>query len=188
MLLSRQDNPFLLYSQGGVMPGNLLLPKFLPKTIVRECVDMAVKTLLDSFQNRIKRQMFHIVVLVPAMAADNERKWPNYPLQPYPIFEFSYGQRDEWPHPFDEIAQCKALQLWHDRNDGGTDIMPHLLFANDTPFWGGVKRSGIVVTCSGLQPWFDRMLAGIIADMCIARAYDNWMQGQDRANKVDLLT
>jgi hypothetical protein len=144
--------------------------------------------------------MCHIVVLVPAMKDDRANdypSWPNYPLQAQLLYEESRhkicnimagpGTDNAWPHKFDDIARCKALQLWHDRNDDRTDIKPHLLFPGDTPFWGGVKRDGIVVTVSGFQPHFDKMISGMIADMCIAMAYDDWLESKDRKTDVDFL-
>jgi len=72
-----------------------------------------------------------------------------------------------------------ALQLWHGRNDDRTDRIPHLLFPGDTPCWGGVKRHGIVVTCSGFQPHFGKMFSGMVADMCIGLSYNAWDQTKD---------
>jgi hypothetical protein len=129
----------------------------------------------------IKRQTFHVVILVPKMLV-GVGNYPDYPILPHLLAEQSWGDKKEWSYDYAEIAQCKALQLWHGRNDGGTDIKPHLLFSNDTPFWGGVKRDGIVVACSGVQPYFDRMIAGMTADVCIAYAYHAWMLSKDKAD------
>src|SRR3989338_7336273 len=70
----------------------------------------------------------------------------------------------------------KELQLWHDRNDDRSEIIPHLLFPGDAPFWGGAKRRGIVVACSGIQPWLDKLVSGMVADLIVAIAYNAWMQ------------
>jgi len=163
----------------------LLTPKFLTAKIAEEAVghvlDTIYKTGVTRFLNR--EQMCHVVVLVPAMErplfAEAGTKWTNYVTQPHFLYHHSVG-RTRWPYRFDDIASSKALQLWHDRNDGQADIMPHLLFSGDAPFWGGVKRSGIVVTCSGVQPYFDRMIAGMAADMCIGLAYHAWMESDDK--------
>ncbi|PIQ68706.1 MAG: hypothetical protein COV91_02745 [Candidatus Taylorbacteria bacterium CG11_big_fil_rev_8_21_14_0_20_46_11] len=85
-------------------------------------------------------------------------------------------------------CEGKAIQLWHDRNDDRTNIMPHLLFSGDTVYWGGVKRHGIVVACSGVQPWFDKMFSGMIADMLVGIAYNAWMLSEDKRQGVDFLT
>ena len=124
---------------------------------------------------------------MPDERAEDYPSYPNLPLKPHVFYEHSFG-KEEWTHKFDDIARCKALQLWHERNDDRTDCRPLLLFPGDTPFWGGVKRHGIVVACSGVQPWFDKMISGMVADMIDAYAYNEWMESEDRKNAVDFLT
>ena len=155
-----------------------LQPKFLTLEIANLAVSLAVNTVFDGavISSLINRKMCHVIVLAPAM---EEGVWPNCTVKPFALCERSFGQAYMWPYPFDRIARCKALQLWYGRNDGGTDCQPHLLFPGDTPFWGGVKRQGIVVACSGIQPHFDRMIAGMVADLCIGMAYDAWMTSAD---------
>jgi len=150
----------------------ILYPAFLTEEIAERAVNNTL-LVIESMQNFLPHMMCHIVILVPVMNYDQD-DYPNHPIEPSVLYEYSLGDPKKWPHNFASIARCKALQLWHDRNDGRTDCMPHLLFFGDTPFWGGVKRRGIVVACSGFQPHFDKMFSGIIADMCIGMAYDRW--------------
>ena len=84
--------------------------------------------------------------------------------------------------------RCKAVQLWTGCNDGRAGVVPHLLFPGYTPYWGGVKRDGIVVACSGVQPWFDRMISGIVADTIIALAHDAYENDEERKSGVDFLS
>lgn len=171
----------------------LLLPKFLTEEIVKSAAYTAIKSvkelLFTQVATKIKIETCCIVVLVPAMKDDRATEyadWPDYPIRPHPI-EYCYhkdvGVKPPWLERFRSIAQCEALQLWHGRNDGGTDIMPHLLFPGDTPFWGGVRSSGIVVACfGGLRPHFHRMIAGMTAELCIALAYDAWENSFDKTD------
>jgi hypothetical protein len=169
----------------------MLTPKFLTADVAQVAVKMAKLAMSYSpMVNMLSRQMFHIVVLVPSMVDDRAEdypSWPNYAIEPHLLYDESVGDKEKWPHKFDDIAQCKALQLWHDRNDDRTDSMPHLLFPGDTPYWGGVKRRGIVVACSGVQPYFDKMISGIVADMSVAIAYHEWMTSDDKKSGVDFL-
>jgi len=141
--------------------------------------------------NLLKRHHCHIVALVPAMEdarKANYPSWPNYPTQAYPLYQKSVGNKSKWEYPYDEIAMCKALQLWTDRNDDRTAPIPHLLFPGDTPFWGGVKRRGFVVTCSGVQPWFDKMISGFTSDGIVALAHDAFINDKEVQEGVNFLS
>ena len=169
-------------------------PKFLTKELAKIAVQQVLAAVMDPsspLSTLIKRQACHIVIVVPSMvdqAVAGHAVWHAGPLFPFVLYEQSVGNRESWTAKYDEVAHCKALQLWYERSDGATDIMPHLLFTGDTPYWGGVRRGGIVVTCSGIQPWFDRMIAGMVADMIIALAYNAWMTSEDKKSGVDFLT
>ncbi len=157
------------------MKGDIILkPYFLTEKIAGDSIAYVLNIIADLFDKKeLKHLDFHMVILVPSMKVDR-LDYPNYLVEPSILYEFSSGDKNKWEHKFDEIAQCKALQLWHGRNDGRTDCIPHLLFPEDTPWWGGVKRQGIVVACSGFQPHFDKMFSGLVADMCIGKAYNEW--------------
>jgi hypothetical protein len=169
----------------------LLTPKYLTKKVAEKAVTIAVEMAFDhSEMPPMKRRQCHIVVLVPAMKDDAYKEfceWPNYPTKPFPLYQKSIN-KNLWEHPYDNIARCKALQLWTDRNDDRTASIPHLLFPGDTPFWGGVKRRGIVVTCSGVQPWFDKMISGLTADIMVALAHNNYECDEERKSGVDFLS
>ncbi|MEX1027292.1 MAG: hypothetical protein WD049_04695 [Candidatus Paceibacterota bacterium] len=160
-----------------------LRPKFLDEVVIHQIIDAIAHVVMDEFP--IKRNTLHVVVLAPQKLVEGE--YPNCSITPYIAGERSYYP-EEWTHNFKDIARSKANQLWYGQNDGGCEIQPHLLCSGDTPNWGGVKRKGIVVACSGVEPYFDRMISGMVADGCIAMARDNWETGGDKVNKVDSLT
>ena len=170
------------------------MPKRLtPTFLTKEVADLAIQTVLNAVFDvnggidiLLDRRMCHIDVLVPSTQHDDDR-WMPRQIEPLLLHEHSVSP-DEWPHGFGLIARSKATELWDGQNDGRTDCQPHLLFSGDTPFWGGVKREGIVVACSGIQPHFDRMIASMIADMCVALAYNAWKISEDNARGVDFLT
>ncbi len=167
-------------------------PKFLTVEIAKTAVDAMLRATMcnPEILKLLKRRDCHIVILVPSTEDARDADfpdWPNYELKPHCLYEHSVGDKKEWKFNFDDIARCKALQLWQGRNDDRSDVIPHLLFAGDAPFWGGVKRQGIVVTCSGVQPWFDKMIAGMIADMLIGLTYNAWMTSDDKKNDATFL-
>lgn len=173
-----------------------LTPKFITETHARMVADHVLKhTLLEEDRligRYFKRQEGHLVILVPSMDDVREADypdWPNYPIRPHLLHEQSVGEKDEWEYPFDEIARCKALQLWQGRNnDGQTDSNAHLLFPNDTPYWGGVYRHGFVVAFSGVQPWFDQMISGMTADMLKAVGREAFETSDDKVDGLSFLT
>lgn len=171
----------------------VLTPKFLTKEIARAAVKAAYKAVFDEggeLYNVLqpRRHQCHIVILVPGMidhVDEDYPEWPNYPTRPVLLYEETFlDGKGALEGPYDDIARCKALQLWTGRNDDRTDIVPHLLFKGDAPFWGGVKRRGLVVTCSGVQPWIDKLISGMVADMLVSMAHADWKREPD----TDFLT
>lgn len=148
------------------MESKLLTPKYITKEVCEAAVHLALRAVMEegsSLHGVVRQQFCHISILVPGM--ENEgRTYPEWPIHPVLIYEEKVGDTTEWKGEYDQIAQFKALQLWHDRNDEKPGINVQLLFPGDTIYWGGVKRHGIVVTCSGIQPYFDQLIAGIVAD------------------------
>lgn len=184
-----------------------LMPKFLTQEMARKAIEhvWAVIVCGGTYHAFIpKRRACHIVVIAPEMEVPNDGEpetYPNYPLKPVILHEQSFGVVDpdsndydqadpemRWTANYADIARCKAFKLWNNQNDGRTDILPHLMYSGDSPFWGGVKREGIVVACSGVEPWFDRMISGIVADMLIAGSYHAWMSSKDKKEDLDNLT
>lgn len=170
---------------------NLSSPAYLNAKMAEAAVEAVVEAILNppvgsklgeaSNFLRPKRKQCHVVVVVPGTSGtiepDSCPDWMEQrQVKPLVLFEKSFfGGRDELDATFGSFARLKAHQLWYDRNDDRTGILPHLLFQGDTVYWGGVKRLGIVVTCSGIQPYIDKMISGMVADMLVAMAYEAWM-------------
>ena len=63
------------------------------------------------------------------------------------------------------FARAKARVSWRTGRDSH-DVLtpaPHRLEPGDTLLWGSVCVDGIVVAVSGMQPWYDEALAGMVA-------------------------
>lgn len=172
-----------------------LTPKFLTNEVAEAAVNMVLGGILfNSMLDQVakKDRVGHIVILVPSVAdvrAEGYPDWPNYPIQPFLLYEKSIGDKDKWTGKYDEIARCKAQQLWRGQNtDGNTDNMPHLLFPDDTPYWGGVKRHGLVVAFSGDKSYLDQMISGMVADALKAIARFEWESSSDKTEKLSFLS
>ncbi|MFA6503172.1 MAG: hypothetical protein WCT45_02870 [Candidatus Paceibacterota bacterium] len=141
-------------------------PSFLNKLIAEQAIQAAVKTAFATLP--VKRQMLHVVVLAPQYSGDEH--YPCNEPKPFILAELSFGDKTQWPHPFDEVARKKAQQRWYDRSDGGS-VKPHLLLPGDTPFWGSAKRDELVAAASGVEPWGDLAVASMTIDLCLALSY-----------------
>lgn len=173
----------------------LTSPAYLTAEMAQAAVEAVVEAILNpppggklaaaSTFLRPKRNQCHVVVVVPgtvgSIEPDSSSDWMEQrQVKPHVLFEKSfYGGRSELDATFGTFARLKAHQLWYDRNDDRTGILPHLLFEGDTVYWGGVKRLGIVVACSGIQPYIDKLISGMVADVLVAMAYETWMTSAD---------
>lgn len=148
-------------------------PRFLTVETCEVAVKIALRAVMDEgspLHGVVKRHCCYIVVLVPGIQPLGHAFSDN-PIRPVCIYQQGFGDRQMWSADYDKIAWSKALHLWQGRNDEKPGIERHLLFPGDTVYWGGVKRHGIVVSCSGVQPNYDQLIAGIAADSIKALAY-----------------
>ncbi len=170
----------------------VITPKFLNANVAERALDLVVTGIFYSSQMKdvLNKHMGHIVVLVPSIKvvpAGADRNVQT--VLPFLLATRDIGDKSQWTSPYDKIALNKGTQLWYDRNaDGATDCQPHLLYLGDTPYWGGVKRHGIVVACSGVQSFFDQMLSGMVADAIKAFARFEFETSEDKLQKRAFLT
>lgn len=172
--------------------------RIAPKYLTRDIAEFAVSLVLDGAMHNsqmdgiINGHMCYVVILVPSVQDKHQvddLNWLDNPISPLCLYEVGIGERTQWTYEFDRIARNKALQLWRaESTEGNTDPMPHLLFSNDTPFWGGVKRHGIVVAVSGVQSFFDEMLSGMIADAIRGLAKFQFENSEDKKDGRSFLS
>lgn len=145
-------------------------PAFLDASTAMLCVQRAVKLVFDNFEP--KRKHCHVVILAPQLVRETGGNYPwSYATQPFTLCESSEG-KGNWEHKYDEIAQCKALQLWQGRNTGGAMLQTPatLMFPGDTVYWGGDIMEGVVGACSGIEPHFDQLIARVSLAQIVALA------------------
>lgn len=94
------------------------------------------------------------------------------------LAERSFGDRETWEHPYDEIAVEKYdLSVRTGLNSRLVQLtQPLLLRSGDVIYWGSVVVGDLVVACSGVQPWFDEAFARTIAAFCQALAESKQVQ------------
>ena len=142
--------------------------KFLTHQLADQVARQTVMHVLSNFP--VSRQEGHIVVLAPQLLKDEIKRFPaNYTLTPTVLYQNSFGERDNWEHRYDEIAQCKSLQLWQRRNTpSNMTSQAYMLFDDDTPYWGGHSEGLLTVAFSGVQPFFDQMISKMVVAQLIA--------------------
>lgn len=160
-----------------------LFSKFITLEIITRAIEDAQACIdVHKIPSASDRQNFHIVILGPKLVSTG-RGYPNdVYLEPHLYHEESFGDVEDWRFDFRAIARCKALQLWDGTNPGGSQLNPpaHLLFSGDTPFYGGDKMEGLVCACSGLPPYYDKLVARVVLSSIIAQVHDALENSDDK--------
>lgn len=141
--------------------------------LTQEVARQAVGFVLPALQPLIEGGTFkcgdlHIVIANPSVAAGSmtESQWYEGGI----LYEHSVGERSAWQFPFDKIARSKCHLSW--RYVMPTQVLqalaPHLLNAGDTVYYGSAVRDGLVVACSGVQPFYDQMVSAWVLEACRA--------------------
>lgn len=116
---------------------------------------------IDELLKKAKRQHCHIVIMNPQI-----KPWDSYSaFKSTILYEESIKDGQEWKYPYAEIARSKAEQAWR---NGQSNIItrmlaPATLKKGDTIYWGSFEYYGVIVACSGVEPWFDMLISGWIA-------------------------
>lgn len=139
-----------------------------------EMVLPAVQTLMG--QGVLKRHHLHIVVLDPAFTPADlpVGVWREKAI----LYEHSLGDPKEWQKPYDMFARSKAFLSW--RYGLPTQVIqtrcPHLLEAGETAYYGSAVSDGLVVGVSGVQPYYDQMIASWVLEACRALAIERHLE------------
>ncbi len=144
---------------------------FVTPQMVETVIQGLVLPLFSSISDK-SRDAGHIIIIGPLMIKAEGKPFPaKYSLEPAIIYEHSIGDKSNWEFPFDEIAQCKALQMYHERNiPGNMNSQAHMLFEGDTPFFGTHREGFLVAGFSGIQSYYDQMISKVALAAIVARA------------------
>lgn len=124
-------------------------------------VEAAYKAVVNA--GWLKCNDLHMVIMDPTEIYAGEPCLESFQMAI--LLEHSFTDPDKWEHPYNEIARAKTHATW--RTGLPTrfirECAPHLLKYGNTRYGGSVNVDGIIVACSGVQPWFDEMFSGIAA-------------------------
>ena len=127
-----------------------------------ETAKAAIELVMPSIQKlfeRTNRQELHIVIMDPRI-----KPW-EAKFEDAILYQHTFETVTPWQLPFDDFARNKAEQAWR---EGTANIVnqtqhPSNLREDDLPFYGSFVYGNIVVACSGVEQWFDMLIAGWIA-------------------------
>lgn len=161
----------------------------LDESTAKKAVEMVLPAIMRAIAAlTFKRRHLHIVICDPAFLpsdATPEWQWRNNGI----VYQHSLQDDDEWEHPYDTIALSKTYLSW--RYGMPTQILqsrcPHLLTSGDTIYFGSAVCDGLVVGVSGVQPWFDQMVAAWVLEACRALCI-NARETGEMSNDGDFVT
>lgn len=142
--------------------------------LTQEVAKRAVEFVLPAIQQLIetkvlKRGDLNIVIAIrPTYWDGDEIEWVRF--EESIVYDYAHTDPSTWEFPFKEIAWHKCFQSW--RSGMSTHEMqtraPHLLEHGDTVYYGSVVQDGLIVACSGVQPYFDEMISAMVLAACRA--------------------
>jgi hypothetical protein len=125
-------------------------------SISKQAVELMIPSILALLAVAGKTDL-HIVIMNPQL-----KPWESMPEDAI-LHEQSIGDPKEWEHKYDVIARSKAFVTWRENSDVVHELGPAVLRSGDKLFSGSFIHQGVVVACSGIQPYFDRLISGWIA-------------------------
>ena len=170
--------------------------KFLTADVAERAIDLAVATVFDApggpLTSREKNLHVGVIGRVLERYAPNDLtleqpSWLHAKTRPVIICAKSFGD----PGKCTAISQDKALQQIYGLNDDRSDIMPHHLSSENTRYWGAAREGNLIGYCSGIEPWYDKMISRNTLTACVAMAYDaweRWKANEDPRERAAFLT
>ena len=132
----------------------------------------------------IKRE--HLAVIVTGTSVIHPQPL-DVKFEDHLLLREAIGDPKQWEHNYDGIALAKARESVRTGQATAT-LPPHYLQKHDTVYWGSVVREDIVVACSGVQPYYDEMFSGWLADAIKAVAKDRFARYQDEFPEENYIT
>ena len=141
----------------------------LTKELAVEAVQLVLPSIEALLGSRGRQKQFHLLILDPTV-----KPW-NGTFEEAILYEYSI-RKDEWNKDFQAVARSKAYQTWRDGR-GMPNILHHEMSpasieSGDAEAWSSFDWYGLTVAGSGVQRWFDFLIAGWVALACQMLARD----------------
>jgi hypothetical protein len=91
------------------------------------------------------------------------------------VAERSWGDPAGWRNRWDDVARAKtALSARTGLSTREAQFLrPAALVDGDVMWWGNAIDGAVIVSCSGLQPWFDEAISTAAIALCRAAIQDD---------------
>lgn len=130
------------------------------KSIPEQAFDLTKPAIMELLDTTAKRKHVHIVIMNHSV-----KPWDNKNFIDAIWWEHSICDGASWEHDYKAIARAKAEQMWRRGQDSAviSQIPSALLRPGDTFYYGSFNYYGVVVACSGVEPYFDMLISAWIA-------------------------
>ena len=122
----------------------------LDKDLVKKAIEIVMPAIRTCMEGKIfKRKCLSICVLEPKKGK---------------VLHTENIKDEEWDHDFEKIASSKAKVSYKGKTDTALISLrkPWSFEVGDTIYPGGVYYKGLVIGVSGVEPYFDEMIANWI--------------------------
>ena len=125
-----------------------------PTDIAKDAIELMMPS-IDKLFERTNRKELHIVIMNPQL-----KPWETS-FDDAILYERSLGTPASWSIQFDQLARKKAQQAWREStsNIHLQSLHPASLRDDDLLFYGSFVYGNIVVACSGVEQWYDMLIA-----------------------------
>jgi hypothetical protein len=137
---------------------------FLTPALADHAYSLVAPAITHILSTSAKRQALHVTILDGVVPFEDTAAGFKNALR----FD-RVAVKDAWVVDYETNARTKARMSWRARMDTLTliTVCPTHLQHADSKYAGGVWRDGVVVGVSGVEQYFDHMIAAIIAEACI---------------------
>jgi hypothetical protein len=134
----------------------------LTRAEAQKAIELATPTILFMMDEGVVNNP-HLHVIVARIAEHTTNGFLT-------LAEQSFGEQGDWVDNYDNIARMKTKIS---ARTGLTSrqvqrLHPELLVYVDVMYWGNAVLGNLIVSCSGVQPWFDEAISNTVAWLCLA--------------------
>lgn len=133
---------------------------YLTPAMAKQAISLALPSITAAMDTGVAKR--HDLFIVISTRSLNGDRW-NY------IASHACGDINNWEYSYDAVATSKD-EISRRTGLSSREVQtmhPELLEPDDTIYYGNAIRNNIIVSCSGVQAWFDEVFANIVLQFCL---------------------